>query len=206
MTQLKYNGMKYTIIIALLFITDLLTAQTKIPTPEIQVKLAVQAAPEEKREGAKVYGYDSKGVFIVLREGSNEMICLGDDPAQRGFSAACYHKDLEPFMARGRQLKAEGKDFKAITETRDAEAKAGKLKMNTEPSTLYVFTAKDEDCDLTTGTIKDGYLRYVIYIPYATSASTGLPLKPGAPGMPWIMDQGTPRAHIMINPPAVVKQ
>jgi hypothetical protein len=44
-------------------------------------------------------------------------------------------------------------------------------------------------------------LRYVIYIPYATSASTGLPLKQDAPGMPWIMDPGTPRAHIMINPP-----
>jgi hypothetical protein len=77
--------MKYTIIIALLLFADLLKAQTKIPSPETQIKFAVQAAPEEKRAGAKVYGYDSKGDVIVLREGTNEMICLGDDPAQRGF-------------------------------------------------------------------------------------------------------------------------
>jgi hypothetical protein len=180
----------------------MLSAQAKIPTPEIQIKMALMAAPEEKREGAKVYGYDSKGAFTVLREGTNEMICLADDPAQKGFSVACYHKDLEPFMARGRELKAQGKESKDIMDIRDAETKAGKLKMNTAPSTLYVYTAKEEDCDLTTGTVNNGYLRYVIYIPNATSASTGLPLKPGAPGMPWIMYPGTPRAHIMINPPA----
>jgi hypothetical protein len=41
----------------------------------------------------------------------------------------------------------------------------------------------------------------VIYIPYATAESTGLPAKPGSPGMPWIMNPGTARAHIMIDPP-----
>ena len=53
---------------------------------------------------------------------------------------------------------------------------------------------------LTTGEVKNGYLRYVIYIPYATAASTGLPEKPSAPGMPWIMNAGKYTAHIMINP------
>jgi hypothetical protein len=66
---------------------------------------------------------------------------------------------------------------------------------------LYVYTATDEDVDSKTGEVKNGYLRYVIYISYATSESTGLPLQPSAPGMPWIMDPGTHRAHIMINPP-----
>ncbi len=98
-------------ILALLFIVNSLSAQTKIPSPDIQIKLALQAAPEEKREGAKVYGYDSNGKFTVLREGTNEMICLADDPAQKGFSVACYHKDLEPFMKRGRELKSRRKGF-----------------------------------------------------------------------------------------------
>ena len=194
--------MKYTIIIALLFFAELLTAQTKIPSPEIQVKLAVQAAPEEKREGAKVYGYDSKGVFIVLREGSNEMICLGDDPAQRGFSAACYHKDLEPFMKSGRELRKQGMNDKQIFDEREKEVNAGTLQMPKQPAALYVYSAEDKDYDRTTGEVKNGYLRYVIYIPYATGASTGLPEKPtgSGKGMPWIMNSGTYRAHIMINP------
>jgi hypothetical protein len=44
-------------------------------------------------------------------------------------------------------------------------------------------------------------MRYVIYIPFATPESTGIPLKPLTPGGPWIMNPGTHRAHIMINPP-----
>ncbi len=74
--------------------------------------------------------------------------------------------------------------------------------MPKQPTTLFVFSAKAEEFNAATGDVKAGNLRYVIYIPYATAASTGLPLKPEAPGMPWIMDPGTHRAHIMINPPA----
>lgn len=168
---------------------------------EIKIKLAVLAAPVEQRDKATVYGYDDKGELVVLRKGENEMICLGDDPGQPGLNVSCYHKDLEPFMARGRELKKEGKNFNEVFDIREAEVKSGKLTMPKAPSSLYVFTAKDEQVDKKTGEVKDGYLRYVIYIPYATAESTGLPLQPSAPGMPWIMDPGTHRAHIMINPP-----
>jgi hypothetical protein len=175
-------------------------AQTAIPTADIQIKLAILAAPDEKRANATVMGYTPDGKLAVLRKGSNEMICLADDPKQKGFNVSCYHKDLEPFMKRGRELKAEGKNQADLIKIRDEEARAGKVTLVKNPSTLFVYSAKEEDCDLVTGTVKNGYLRYVIYIPYATTESTGLPLKQDAPGMPWIMDPGTPRAHIMINP------
>jgi len=137
----------------------------------------------------------------VLRKGGNGMICLADDPAQKGLSVSCYHQDLEPFMERGRQLKKEGKSFQEIFDLREEEVKSGKLKMPSQPTTLYVYTAPDESFNAQTGDVKDGYLRYVIYIPYATAESTGLPLKPDFDGQPWIMNPGTHRAHIMINPP-----
>ncbi|RIV25462.1 hypothetical protein DYU11_09195 [Fibrisoma montanum] len=171
------------------------------PSPETQIKTAVLAAPADKRDGAMVYGYDTKGAFVVLRKGTNDMICLADDPAKKGFSASCYHRDLEPFMKRGRELQQEGKKPGEVLTIREQEVKAGKWKMPKQPTTLYVLSAKDENYDLATGDVKDTYLRYVVYIPYATAESTGLPLKPDAPGMPWIMDPGTHRAHIMINPP-----
>jgi hypothetical protein len=172
------------------------------PTKEIQIKLALLSTPEELREKATVYGYDDKGELILLRKGDNDMIVLADDPKQDGLNVSTYHKDLEPFMARGRQLKKEGKSFQEVFDIRESEVKSGKLLMPKAPSSLYVYSAKDEQVNKATGEVKDGYLRYVIYIPYATAASTGLPLKPTAPGMPWIMDPGTHRAHIMINPPA----
>lgn len=176
-------------------------AEKKIPQKDMQIKTAVLAAPQEQREGATVMGYSSKGELIVLREGTNGMICLADDPAQKGLSVSCYHKDLEPFMARGRALKKEGKSFKEIFDLREEEVKSGKLKMPSQPTTLYVFTAPDEQFKAETGEVENGYLRYVVYIPYATAESTGLPLKPDFAGQPWIMDPGTHRAHIMISPP-----
>lgn len=183
-------------------VATLALAQTPaIPSPEVQIKTAVLAAPADKRDGATVYGYSPKNDFVILRKGTNELICLTDDPAQKGLSVSCYHRDLNPFMERGRVLKKDGKKPGEILTVREQEVKDKKLAMPSHPSTLFAYSAKDEDYDTTTGEVKNGYLRYVVYIPYATAESTGLPLKPEAPGMPWIMDPGTHRAHIMINPP-----
>ncbi len=172
--------------------------QPAIPTVEEQIKTAALAAPAELRDGAQVYGYNEKGELTVIRKGTNSLICLGDDPRLKGINVSAYHTDLEPFMARGRVLKAEGKTFQQIFDLREAEVKTGTLMMPKNPSTLYVYTA--DEFDAATNTAKNGYLRYVIYISYATSESTGLPLKPTFPGQPWIMDPGTHRAHIMISP------
>ncbi len=173
----------------------------QIPSAEIQIKAAVLAAPVELRDSAMVYGYNEKGELVVLRKGANEMVCLADDPKQDGFSVACYHKDLDPFMARGRELKAAGKSQMEIFDMREAEVKSAKLFMPKQPTTLFVYFAPADGYNLQTGEVTNGTFRYVVYVPYATAESTGLPLKPEAPGMPWLMDPGTYRAHIMINPP-----
>ncbi len=188
--------MKNVVIILFCLLLAPALAQT-IPPTEDQIKIAVLAAPAELRDGAMVYGYNEKGELAVLRKGSNQLICLGDDPKLKGINVSAYHADLEPFMVRGRALKSEGKTFQEIFDIREAESKAGKLQMPKQPSTLYVYTA--DSWDAAAGPA-NGYLRYVIYIAYATSESTGLPLKPTFPGQPWIMDPGTHRAHIMISP------
>ncbi|MDY7395028.1 hypothetical protein UMM65_07230 [Aureibaculum sp. 2210JD6-5] len=69
---------------------------------EQQIASAILAAPEETRAGAKVYGYDDEGKFVTLREGTNNMICIADDPNKDGFQVVAYHNEIEPFMARGR--------------------------------------------------------------------------------------------------------
>ena len=203
--QLLFNRyivtlMKNQLLLSIIFCGGACLAQN-IPTKEVQIATAILASPEALREKAMVYGYSDKGEFIVLRKGENEMVCLADDPNQPGLNVSCYHKDLEPFMARGRELKKEGKSFQEIFDIREKEVKDKKLAMPLQPTSLYVYSAKDEQFNRTTGEVKDGNLRYVVYIPWATAESTGLPLKPDAPGMPWIMDPGTHRAHIMITPP-----
>ena len=175
-------------------------AKNEWPSAAIQIKAALLAAPLEKRDSCTVYGYSADAQLILLRKGTNELICLADDPNVPDFSVACYARDLEPFMQRGRELRKQGIKDQQLFDEREKEVMAGTLQMPKQPATLYVYTAKDNDFDRATGEVKNGYLRYVIYIPYATAASTGLPEKPDANGMPWIMDPGTHGAHIMINP------
>ena len=184
-----------------ILLTCYATIAQNIPSKEVQLASALLAAPEEDRAEATVKGYDQAGNFITLKKGTNKLICLTDNPNQEGFNAACYHKDLEIFMARGRELKAQGKDRGQIFQMREEEAKAGKLKMPDHPSALHILSGSDGKYNATTGKVENVTLRYVVYIPWATAESTGLPIRPMVPGGPWIMDPGTHRAHIMISPP-----
>lgn len=183
-----------------IFLISLISCDAQIPDKEGQIAAAVQAAPPEKQEGATVYGFDADGKKVLLREGTNEQICIADDPNKEGFSVACYHKDLQPFMKRGDELRAEGKERGEIFEIREKEAKAGTLKMPDHPSTLHVLSGVNASYNKETGEVENASLRYVVYIPFATAESTGLPTKPMVPGGAWIMDPGTHRAHIMITP------
>ncbi|MEQ8238478.1 MAG: hypothetical protein RIA69_04655 [Cyclobacteriaceae bacterium] len=187
--------MKYLLLLIIGFFTINFAKSQEIPSSEIQIKYASMALSEDAAKEATVLGYNANGELITLKKGTNNFICLADDPSQNGFSVAAYHKDLEPYMARGRELKKEGKNFNEIFKLRGEEIKAGKYEIPNN-STLNVMNG---DFDSNGIPIKT-YLRYVVYIPFATAESTGLPLSQITKGGPWIMNPGTYRAHIMINP------
>jgi hypothetical protein len=170
----------------------------EVPSAQVQIAGAVLAAPAELRDGATVLGFDEQGSRVKLREGKNEMICLASDPAKTTFESDCYHKDLEPFMARGRELLAQKVTGSKRNEVRNKEVEEGKLPMAQEPRTLYVLTGSSFDA--ATGKVENSYLRWVIYVPFATPQTTGLSTK-ASDGAPWLMSAGTAAAHIMINPP-----
>ena len=165
---------------------------------EDQIASAILAAPEDRRAGAGVLGYSTDGKLVTLREADNDLICLADEPSDDSFSVACYHRDLEPFMARGRELSAAGVTGKERHRVRAKEVEDGKLSMPRQARTLYVLSGSGFDS--ASGKVMDSYLRWVIYQPFATPATTGLSTSP-SPGAPWLMYPGTAGAHIMINPP-----
>jgi len=167
---------------------------------EQQIAVASLAAPKEVRDGAKIYGYDNNGNFITLREGTNEMICIADDPIKDGFEVVSYHNSLEPYMARGRALKAEGKSFTERRDIRENEATELTLDMPEKSATLHILYGKNGYFDIDSSKVRNAKYRYVVYIPFATQASTGLSLQPNAPGHPWLMFPGKANAHIMITP------
>lgn len=163
---------------------------------EQQIGEAILALPESFRADAAVLGF-SRGKLAVIREGANEMICLADTPGDERWQVACYHKDLDPFMARGRELRAEGKSADDRRTIRFAEIEAGDLEMPRYPTTLYVLSGPVGAYDAATGEVNGASPRYVLYIPFATQEQTGISTEPSRERI-WLMLPGTPGAHIMI--------
>ncbi len=175
-----------------------MSAQLAVPQAAAQIAAATLPLPEPMRAGATVLGYRTAAKLELLRQGSNGMTCLAHNPADvKRFHVACYHDALEPFMSRGRALRAEGVSAAQIDTVRFAEVQAGKLKMPAAGA-LYSLTGPAGDFDAIKVAAPKSRLLFVVYMPGATQASTGLSTVPLA-GQPWLMLPGTPKAHIMFT-------
>ena len=166
---------------------------------EQQVAAAVLPLPAALRDGATVMGYpDGATTLATIRRGSGDMVCLAPAPGAPRFHVACYHRSLEPFMARGRSLRAEGVTGNGVDSARFAEAKAGTLALPSHPAALYSLTGNVAAYDAATNVATGARSLFVVYTPNATAASTGLSTLPSR--TPWLMNAGTPKAHIMFTP------
>ena len=102
-------------------------AQTSSASVDEQIAHTVLALPEDMRAAATVVGYGGDGMLETLREGTSDMICVADEPGDDRYSAVCYHKSLDPFISRGRELRAEGVEGKDVLARRHEEMEAGTL-------------------------------------------------------------------------------
>lgn len=166
-------------------------AQNK--TIEQQIAEAVNPAPVEYRAGATVLGYINGTRLEVIREGTNGITCLADAPGSERFQVACYEEGLADFMARGRELRAEGQGTNELRETRKSEMDAGTLEI-TEGAILWQLFG---EIDPEKGVPDSVSVLTVKYYPYGTPESTGASAERSRTD-PWLMDAGHHRAHVMI--------
>ncbi len=203
-----YEGIKMRSVAALFVlhfsVAAALTAQSasslSVPTSAEQVKLAVLAAPQAFRSAATVLGYGEDRRLRTLRAGSNDIICLADDPGEAKFHSSCYHKSLEPFMAAGRAIRTRyGKEApKTLVDSlRLRDIRRGRIKMPAQPAALYQIFAESDSVNVAAGTLKGSSALDVIYVPYGTTATTGFTTD-ALRGTPWLMYPGKPWAHVMI--------
>ena len=169
----------------------------QVAPPAQQIALAVLPAPAGFREASTVLGYRPDGQLVRLRLGDNGIICLADDPKEARFHASCYHQSLEPFMARGREIRARYGNKRDLTDSlRLIDIRAGRIKMPAN-AVLYQIFAADDSVNVATAAIKSPSYLDVVYMPGATTKSTGLTTD-ALRGTPWLMYPGKPWAHIMI--------
>ena len=155
---------------------------------DAQITQAVSALPAALRAGATVISYSPKGEPMVLRQGSNDVICNPNPANGKGFRVVCYGKSLEQQMNMQAKLAAEGKDMKAVRAAIADARKSGKLPTPPMGTTIYVHSGKTEAA---------AHELWVVLMPNAKAEDLGLPTKRGN-GSPWMMLSGTPNAHIMI--------
>jgi len=147
---------------------------------------ALLAVPQPMRDGATVVLDAPHASRLVLRQGSNDIICRAST-VKTGFNAYCYAKAFDPFWTRYEALGAEGKTNAEIRDALGADARSGKLNLIVG-ATTYTMSGDSQESSLPL---------MAVFLPNATEASTGLSDKRDH-FRPWLMWAGTPFAHIMI--------
>ena len=154
-----------------------------------QITQAVSAAPESLRAGATVVNYDAKGDPVVLRQGTNDIVCTPNQPGGASYSVGCYAKVLRAQHDMQAKEKADGKDPKTIGADVQAALASGKLPKPPMGTAMYSLSGKTE---------ASARGMWVVLVPGMTAEQSGLPTQPTANGTPWLMRAGTPGAHIHI--------
>lgn len=155
-------------------------------TESKQITEALLPLPEPLRDGATVVLEAVPGKRVVLRKGTNSIICRANTTTP-GFNVYCYQEEMDTFWTRVAQLALEGKSTAEILDTLSAEVASGKLKSLTGVA-LYRLSGESPESSLPIMSI---------FVPYATSESTGLSAERNH-YRPWLMWAGTPFAHVMI--------
>ena len=171
---------------------DMDPLDTKALYEKDPVAHAVLPLPVDLRDGARVITYNEDGSRKVLREGSNMMECVTRDEAT-GFTR-CYHKSLGAQADYRAKLSAQGMSFQEVSAAMVEARENGEVPATPYGSMMYRLYEEEDRLKLL----------WVLFLPGATSTELGMstasqrdPSLDGE-GLPWMMREGTPSAHLMI--------
>jgi hypothetical protein len=149
--------------------------------------------PADLRRETTVVSYDQEtGERSVLREGSNTLACLPKD-SETGFTR-CSHKENLAELDLRMKLGAEGKSDEEIDAAVLAAVESGAVPPRTFGGLAYRYYEGDDRLKML----------WVLRLPGITADVTGMPTVPDRDGLsngkgtPWLMREGTSRAHLMI--------
>ena len=153
---------------------------------------AVLPLPEDLRANATVYRYDEEtGAREVLRQGTNQVEC---HPKNRDGFTWCFPVTTAARRDLSARLIAEGVSDAEREATIAAAEAAGEIEPMPFGSIIYRLYDGDDRIRLL----------WVVVLPGATSEQLGMatasqrdPSLAGL-GLPWMMEEGTPQAHLMI--------
>lgn len=184
-------------VLALSVVLSPVSAQQVPSTPD-QIGAAVLPLPEALRAGATVRGYDAKLARVVLREGSNNMVCNGDRPGDDTFDVRCYERQFQAVIDRRRELSGRG-PLSGVDSLFEAELRSGRLKLPDHPTAGYRMLGPIAAYEPVSRTWTAEIERWQsVHFPYQTAAAIGLPEEREGT-TPYVMSSGTWWSHVMIQ-------
>ena len=151
---------------------------------------ALLAAPANLKEEAAVISFDSNGRIVVVREGSNGLMCWdsSNEPGRQGnWTSQCTSELNRARVEQNHQFSHRGRTNEAIQELIDEAELDGSRAVPAYGSMYYHWR----------GDAETGGSHTNIAVPYATEANSQIPESRRNDAM-WIMDAGTSAAHLMI--------
>jgi len=157
------------------------------------VAQALTPLPEDLRDGATVVTYDpDTGARNVLRQGTNFVECQPKNP-DTGFTR-CHSTASAPRRDLEAQLRAEGKSNEEVGAALAAAVEDGSLPERAQGEMRYrIYDEPDRIQHL-----------WVMSLPGVTQEQIGVSTTAqrdsslAGQGLPWLMRDGTPGAHVMI--------
>ena len=190
----------------LAFAVALVGAAQQSASPSAAIASALVPLPERLRADATVVQLDAEFRPVVLRKGTNGMVCIADRPNDDRFDVRCYRDSFIPVVYRAFQL-----GYQVAGEKVEAEIKAGQLKLSNEPTAGYRCLGPISGYDASRNTVNAQIECWQsIHFPFRTAADLGVPDERDVSAaeqreIPYVMSSGKYWSHVMIRHPSVVR-
>jgi hypothetical protein len=190
--------------LVLLALADPGAAVVDLP-PEVEVEMALSAAPEDLRAGAGVWRLAGRG-YLQMRPSANGFTCLVSRDASQGLAPVCYDREgsdtlLAADLVRGRLIREGRTDVEAQAEI-DRLYADGSLIAPRRGGVAYMLSSQFSQHDPASGRRVCVYPPHLMfYVPYMSNADIGAPASArGSMTRPWVLNEGKPNAYVIVVP------
>ena len=171
-------------------------------------RFALLPLPKQLRDGATVVRMDSTHHPVVVRQGSNGMVCMRVLPGEAAWDARCYEASMARLIFSAGELVMSGLAIDSLGPRIEAEVRAGKLTLPKQPAASYRALGPQDAYVPATGAVTARMkIWQSLHVPFATAEEMGLPdestvTDPQRATMPVVVASGTWWSHVILAGPA----
>jgi hypothetical protein len=167
---------------------------------QVQIDLALSAAPPEVSRNATVYILGKQG-YEKVRDGSNGFTCAIDREYVNTIEPECFDAEgtatIFPTRLRTEELRAQGKTEAEISRDIESGYKTGRFHAPRKTGVVYMMSNHNRVFNPEAGNIIPFPAHLMFYAPYITEKDIG---SPSGHNMPFVVHPGKPDALIIVIP------